>query len=171
MFSGEPDRIRTCDPLIKSQLLYQLSYGPNTGGLLGAGIRGVKRKSRRLWRKFCRYPIWPGMSNLSASGLAFLKMHGLGNDFVVIDLRAGGQPPYLALSRNTLADRCCRTYSAQKHRAQERLEGCDLHPALALRCVGRERASASAAPTPPAQRSSAQAAVARDVPRRTEEAT
>ena len=26
---GEPDRIRTCDQLIKSQLLYQLSYGPN----------------------------------------------------------------------------------------------------------------------------------------------
>jgi len=25
---GEPDRIRTCDPLIKSQLLYLLSYGP-----------------------------------------------------------------------------------------------------------------------------------------------
>ena len=24
---GEPDRIRTCDPLIKSQLLYRLSYG------------------------------------------------------------------------------------------------------------------------------------------------
>ncbi len=24
-FSGEPYRIRTCDPLIKSQLLYQLS--------------------------------------------------------------------------------------------------------------------------------------------------
>ena len=24
--NGEPDRIRTCDPLIKSQLLYQLSY-------------------------------------------------------------------------------------------------------------------------------------------------
>ena len=32
--NGEPDRIRTCDPLIKSQLLYQLSYGPpfETGG-------------------------------------------------------------------------------------------------------------------------------------------
>ena len=30
-FFGEPDRIRTCDPLIKSQLLYQLSYGPNAG--------------------------------------------------------------------------------------------------------------------------------------------
>ena len=26
--NGEPDRIRTCDLLIKSQLLYQLSYGP-----------------------------------------------------------------------------------------------------------------------------------------------
>lgn len=28
--SGEPNRIRTCDPLIKSQLLYQLSYGPTS---------------------------------------------------------------------------------------------------------------------------------------------
>ena len=26
--NGEPDRDRTCDPLIKSQLLYQLSYRP-----------------------------------------------------------------------------------------------------------------------------------------------
>lgn len=30
--SGEPNRIRTCDPLIKSQLLYQLSYGPTSRG-------------------------------------------------------------------------------------------------------------------------------------------
>jgi hypothetical protein len=30
--SGEPDRIRTCDPLIKSQLLYQLSYRPHERG-------------------------------------------------------------------------------------------------------------------------------------------
>ncbi len=30
--SGEPDRIRTCDPLIKSQLLYQLSYRPHDAG-------------------------------------------------------------------------------------------------------------------------------------------
>lgn len=29
---GEPDRIRTCDPLIKSQLLYQLSYRPHEAG-------------------------------------------------------------------------------------------------------------------------------------------
>ena len=26
--NGEPGRDRTCDPLIKSQLLYRLSYGP-----------------------------------------------------------------------------------------------------------------------------------------------
>ena len=43
-FSGEPNRIRTCDPLIKSQLLYQLSYGPNTRRLLGGVAGGVKRK-------------------------------------------------------------------------------------------------------------------------------
>src|SRR5689334_25327489 len=27
--NGEPSRARTCDPLIKSQLLYQLSYRPS----------------------------------------------------------------------------------------------------------------------------------------------
>ena len=30
--NGEPDRIRTCDPVIKSHLLYQLSYGPTQKG-------------------------------------------------------------------------------------------------------------------------------------------
>ena len=29
---GERDRIRTCDPLIKSQLLYRLSYAPTRAG-------------------------------------------------------------------------------------------------------------------------------------------
>ena len=28
---GEPSRTRTCDPLVKSQLLYQLSYRPTNG--------------------------------------------------------------------------------------------------------------------------------------------
>ena len=31
MKNGEPGRIRTFDPLIKSQLLYHLSYGPTKG--------------------------------------------------------------------------------------------------------------------------------------------
>ena len=31
VFCGLPDRIRTCGPLIKSQLLYQLSYGEFEG--------------------------------------------------------------------------------------------------------------------------------------------
>ena len=34
---GGPDRIRTCDLLIKSQLLYQLSYGPARNSRYGQG--------------------------------------------------------------------------------------------------------------------------------------
>lgn len=33
------------------------------------------------------------MSDRTSAGLPFMKMHGLGNDFVVIDLRAGGDAP------------------------------------------------------------------------------
>ncbi|WP_196053593.1 diaminopimelate epimerase [Paracoccus lichenicola] len=33
------------------------------------------------------------MNSNPAPGLPFMKMHGLGNDFVVLDLRAGGKPP------------------------------------------------------------------------------
>lgn len=40
----------------------------------------------------------------SRSPLPFMKMHGLGNDFVVLDLRSGGQPPDPALMRR-IADR------------------------------------------------------------------
>ena len=39
-----------------------------------------------------------------ALGLRFSKMHGAGNDFVVLDLRAGAAPPDAALCR-LLADR------------------------------------------------------------------
>src|ERR1044072_3187289 len=35
--NGEPSRARTCDPLIKSQLLYQLSYRPISGRELYVG--------------------------------------------------------------------------------------------------------------------------------------
>lgn len=43
--SGEPDRIRTCDPLIKSQLLYQLSYRPTQAASLGGHFGTVKCKT------------------------------------------------------------------------------------------------------------------------------
>ncbi|WP_347137541.1 diaminopimelate epimerase [Paracoccus sp. SSK6] len=33
------------------------------------------------------------MNSIPAPGLPFMKMHGLGNDFVVLDLRAGGEVP------------------------------------------------------------------------------
>ncbi|WP_367114133.1 diaminopimelate epimerase, partial [Roseicyclus sp.] len=44
------------------------------------------------------------MDNTPLSGLPFLKMHGLGNDFVVIDARVTAMPVTAALAR-TLADR------------------------------------------------------------------
>ena len=37
VINGEPSRARTCDPLIKSQLLYQLSYRP------------IKRRGNYTW--------------------------------------------------------------------------------------------------------------------------
>jgi hypothetical protein len=43
--NGEPSRARTCDPLIKSQLLYQLSYRPKRVGIIACTTKGVKRAS------------------------------------------------------------------------------------------------------------------------------
>ena len=40
-YIGEPDGIRTHDPLIKSQMLYQLSYGPSS--ITKQGIIDKKR--------------------------------------------------------------------------------------------------------------------------------
>ena len=45
-----------------------------------------------------------GESILPVEGLRFLKMHGLGNDFVVIDARGGRDPVTPALAR-ALGDR------------------------------------------------------------------
>ena len=39
--NNEPDRDRTCDPLIKSQLLYQLSYRPVSAGQIIRGAEGM----------------------------------------------------------------------------------------------------------------------------------
>ncbi|MRX50913.1 diaminopimelate epimerase [Paracoccus sp. S-4012] len=44
------------------------------------------------------------MHDLPGPGLPFIKMHGLGNDFVVLDLRRGGALPTAALTR-AIADR------------------------------------------------------------------
>ena len=44
------------------------------------------------------------MNNTPQTGLPFMKMHGLGNDFVVIDLRAGGDAPDAAVIA-AIADR------------------------------------------------------------------
>ena len=49
-FVGGGSRIRTYDQLIKSQLLYQLSYTP---GCLAADRIGARSKSAHLTREFC----------------------------------------------------------------------------------------------------------------------
>ena len=48
MLVGEPDRIRTCDPLIKSQLLYHLSYGPHVTTYILAMFRIIKDERRAV---------------------------------------------------------------------------------------------------------------------------
>ena len=50
---GEPGRIRTFDPLIKSQLLYHLSYGPTGGvGTLSSLSRQYPNLPHRPFRRF-----------------------------------------------------------------------------------------------------------------------
>ena len=39
--NGERDRIRTCDPVIKSHLLYQLSYAPELSFVKRQVTKGV----------------------------------------------------------------------------------------------------------------------------------
>ena len=57
------------------------------------------------WRKNPGRRICPGMeTHAAAEPVRFLKMHGLGNDFVVIDRRKGGAPVTAALAR-ALGDR------------------------------------------------------------------
>ena len=69
---------------------------------------GVKDKiSQKLhdWKKPERQRISRAMNTVqNTAGLPFMKMHGLGNDFVVIDARDGGDPVTPALAR-ALGDR------------------------------------------------------------------
>lgn len=54
-------------------------------------VAGVKGKNVRHWQNLGRGRICPDMmDSLSQSGLPFMKMHGAGNDFVVIDSRGRG---------------------------------------------------------------------------------
>src|ERR1044072_5717170 len=76
--SGEPSRARTCDPLIKSQLLYQLSYRPSCDArkIIRVGF-GVSSK---------RHSFSDTMPKLTRRGaLAVCKkfMHGVDETFDV----------------------------------------------------------------------------------------
>lgn len=102
---GEPDGIRTHDPLIKSQLLYQLSYRPTSEALImnfGGGGQGAKREA--LAKTF-KQGYMRGMENAdNSTGIGFMKMHGAGNDFIIIDSRGRDAVVTEALAR-ALGDR------------------------------------------------------------------
>ncbi len=62
---GEPSRIRTCDLLIKSQLLYRLSYGPTWER---GYPRGRRRARRSLSWRIVRDPSTRQFGAMAASG-------------------------------------------------------------------------------------------------------
>ena len=52
----EPSRTRTCDPLVKSQLLYRLSYRPTYTRRARKGVLFSMRKVRRaFYRTLVQY--------------------------------------------------------------------------------------------------------------------
>src|ERR1051325_8196421 len=52
--NGEPSRTRTCDPLVKSQLLYQLSYRPIYMQRAREGVLLLRGTSRGILPKLSR---------------------------------------------------------------------------------------------------------------------
>ena len=102
---GEPDRIRTCDPLIKSQLLYQLSYRPTTEAVIRKFAEWGQGQNVWLWQKAAMRRIWRAMEQTKTlGGIGFMKMHGAGNDFVIIDSRGRDAVVTAAMAR-ALGDR------------------------------------------------------------------
>ena len=54
---GVPCRVRTCDLLIKSQLLYQLSYGHAEAAHLEKGLRRVNTRLHPILKSHSFYPL------------------------------------------------------------------------------------------------------------------
>ena len=66
--------------------------GPSQGAYLVFAAGRVKHKNTDLAKSF-RAHYMAGMEHARTPGLPFMKMHGLGNDFVVVDLRHGVEAP------------------------------------------------------------------------------
>ncbi len=77
--------------------------GPSQGAFLVLEAGRVKRKNTDLAKSF-RAHYMAGMEHARTPGLPFMKMHGLGNDFVVLDARVRpvAMTPALAMA---IADR------------------------------------------------------------------
>src|SRR4030065_1015417 len=72
--SGEPSRSRTCDPLIKSQMLYQLSYGlPRKSSMVKAGKQECQARNgffrRMVWFRSAPTEISETSTPASSSSL------------------------------------------------------------------------------------------------------
>jgi len=69
------------------------------------GVKAKNSQKLHVWKKPLRKRISRSMNNAqNTAGLPFMKMHGLGNDFVVIDARGAADPITPALAR-ALGDR------------------------------------------------------------------
>ena len=86
--SGGCDRDRTCDPLIKSQLLYQLSYAPTLSAgsfrpdealyrhcaLHCPAVAGKIRQSGRKSRPSAIFTAWPEMTTSCSTPRSMEKL-------------------------------------------------------------------------------------------------
>lgn len=70
--TGLPDRIRTCDPMIKSHLLYQLSYGESVEKFEGAKIENF-RFSRKTNDSASPSDIRPGLVDYRCPAVGILN--------------------------------------------------------------------------------------------------
>ena len=86
-------------------MLYQLSYGPNTGRLITGGFGGGQGQiSVHLAESSSRAYI-AAMKHQNPAGLGFVKMHGAGNDFVIIDSRDAARRRVTPALARALGDR------------------------------------------------------------------
>ncbi|MDB5447027.1 MAG: Hpt protein, partial [Phenylobacterium sp.] len=85
---GGCSRIRTYDPLIKSQLLYQLSYTPiPSPGLFEARLRGRGKYAKtRRWQAPRQLGLWTTEISVSAVDFAYLEGFLSGDMAVVVEV-------------------------------------------------------------------------------------
>lgn len=83
-----------------------IRHSPPSPAIPGRNPEGAKARPRRGGRGRIPLPFpAPDPYKQAMSDIDFLKMHGLGNDFVIIDARTGPIPPINAQAARAIADR------------------------------------------------------------------